>query len=267
LVLELVSKFEVLIHEFGGVLLWLTVLIFFLLLRRLGASELILVGHLSGLEEVKEALNLNSLGDGLTWLTLLGLLLLLDLLLSDILAIFPLNFSAFALFNHVLILGHHERLLELSILEVVILLKGEDQVVAIAGVMNDAINIKEMQQNWTILLLNEASNTAMVEHGTHPESWHTKRAVLDLFHIAGYRLQLLVVFVIKFLGTSLINLEQLLLRGLGTSEDLIALSIDLFVEFVILELKCTVESLLFLIKLTLLILILINFISNLHRDT
>jgi hypothetical protein len=258
LVLELVSKFEVLIHEFGGVLLWLTVLIFFLLLRRLGASELILVGHLSGLEEVKEAFNLNSLGDGLAWLTLLGLLLLLDLLLSDILAIFPLNFSTLALFNHVLILGHHERLLELSILEVVILFKGEDQLVAIAGVVNDAINFNEVQQNRTIFLLNEASDTPMVEHCTHPESWHTKRAVLDLLHIAGYRFQLLVVFVIKFLGTSLIHLEQLLLRGLGTSEDLIALSINLFVEFVILELECTVESLLFLIKLTLLILILIN---------
>lgn len=109
LVLELVSKFEVFVHELSNVLLFFAALfIIFLLLGGLATGELLLVGHLSGLEEVEKTLLLNSLCDGLTWLTLLGLLLLLDLLLCDILAVLPVDLSTLALLNHVLVLGHHE---------------------------------------------------------------------------------------------------------------------------------------------------------------
>ena len=108
MILEFISKFEVLVHEFGGVLLGLSLLIVFLLLGGFTSGKFILIRHHSGLEEIEETLLLNSLSDGLTWLTLLGLLLLFDLLLSHILAVFPIDFSTFALLNHVLILGHHK---------------------------------------------------------------------------------------------------------------------------------------------------------------
>jgi hypothetical protein len=108
LVLEFVGKFEVLIHEFSDVLLGLSLLIVFLLLGRFTSGKFIFIGHHSGLEEIEETLLLNSLSDGLTWLTLLGLLLLFDLLLCHILAIFPVDFSSLALLDHILILAHHE---------------------------------------------------------------------------------------------------------------------------------------------------------------
>ncbi len=73
-------------------------------------------------------------------LSLLRLLLLLNLLLSDILAILPLDLGALALFNHVLAL-HGETLGELLILEVVVLLESEDEFKTIAGLVKLAVNI------------------------------------------------------------------------------------------------------------------------------
>ena len=73
-------------------------------------------------------------------LSLLRLLLLLNLLLSDILAILPLDLGALALFNHVLAL-HGETLGELLILEVVVLLESEDEFETIAGLVKLAVNI------------------------------------------------------------------------------------------------------------------------------
>jgi hypothetical protein len=76
----------------------------------------------------------------LAGLSLLRLLLLLNLLLSDILAILPLDLGALALFNHVLAL-HGETLGELLILEVVVLLESEDEFETIAGLVKLAVNI------------------------------------------------------------------------------------------------------------------------------
>jgi hypothetical protein len=76
----------------------------------------------------------------LAGLSLLRLLLLLNLLLSDILAILPLDLGALALFNHVLAL-HGETLGELLILEVVVLLESEDEFKTIAGLVKLAVNI------------------------------------------------------------------------------------------------------------------------------
>ena len=73
-------------------------------------------------------------------LALFRLLLLLDLLFSDIFAIFPLNLGALAFFNHVLSL-HCETLSKLLILEVVVLLEGEDEIEAVARIMELALNI------------------------------------------------------------------------------------------------------------------------------
>jgi len=144
LVLEFVGKFVVLVHEFSHVLLGLSLLIIFLLLGGLTSGKLFFIGHFSGLEEIEETLLLNSLSNGLTWLTLLRLLLLFDLLLSHILAVFPVDLSSLALLDHVLIFCHNKRLLELVILEVVILLECKDHLVAVAGVMQDAFNIKQV---------------------------------------------------------------------------------------------------------------------------
>lgn len=60
--------------------------------------------QIAGLEEVEEAFLVDSLGDGLAWLALLRLLLLLDLLLGDILAVLPLDLGALGLLDHVLAL-------------------------------------------------------------------------------------------------------------------------------------------------------------------
>jgi hypothetical protein len=76
----------------------------------------------------------------LTGLTLLRLLLLFDLLLCHIFAILPLDLGALAFLNHVLAL-HRETLGQLLVLEVIVLLEGEDKVEAIAGVVKLAVNI------------------------------------------------------------------------------------------------------------------------------
>jgi hypothetical protein len=99
----------------------------------------------------------------LTRLSLLRLLLLFDLLLCDIFAILPLDLRALALFNHVLAL-HGETLGKLLVLEVVVLLESEDKVETIAGVVKLAVNILQVHKDGSILFLNEARDTAMVEH-------------------------------------------------------------------------------------------------------
>jgi hypothetical protein len=76
----------------------------------------------------------------LTGLALLRLLLLFDLLFCHIFAILPLDLGALALFDHVLAL-HRETLGQLLVLEVVVLLEGEDKVETIAGVVKLAVDI------------------------------------------------------------------------------------------------------------------------------
>ena len=253
LVLELVGHVEVLVHQLGDVLLGL-LLVVLGLLGRLALGQLLLVGHLPGLEEVEETLLLHGLGDGLAWLALLGLLLLLNLLLCHILAVLPVDLRALALLYHVLVLGHHEGLLDLGVLEVVVLLEGEDQVEAVARVVQVALDVQQVHQNGAILFLYKSGDAGMVEHGAHPEAWHSEGAVLDFLHVAGDVLELLEVLVVELLRTRLIGLDQLVLGGLGTREDLATLRVDLLVEFVVLELEGTVQSLLFVVDLALVVL-------------
>ena len=164
MVLELVGHVEVLVHQLGYVLLGLTLVVLVLLLvgGGLPLGQLLLVGHLSGLEEVEETLLLHGLGNGLAWLALLRLLLLFDLLLRHILAVLPVDLGALALLNHVLVLGHHEGLLDLCVLEVVILLKGEDEVEAVARVVQRAAYVDQVHENRAILLLDKSRNAAVV---------------------------------------------------------------------------------------------------------
>jgi hypothetical protein len=186
LILELIGHVEIFVHEFGYVLFFLTTF-FVLVLVDLGGfalGQLLLIGHLSRLKEVEETLLLHGLGDGLAWLALLGLLLLLDLLLSHVLAILPVDLSSYALLYHVLILGHYERLAQVRVLEVVVLLKGKDQIETVARVVQVALNVYQVHKDRAILLLNKSSNTAMVKHSPHPETWHAEGTVLDILHIA-----------------------------------------------------------------------------------
>jgi len=146
LILELIGHVEIFVHEFGHVLLFFTTFFVLVLvvLGRFALNQLLLIGHLSRLEEIEETLLLHGLGDGLAWLALLGLLLLLDLLLSHVLALLPVDLSSFALLYHVLILGHHKRLAQVRVLKVVVLLKGKDQIKTVARVMQVALNVYQV---------------------------------------------------------------------------------------------------------------------------
>ncbi len=78
---------------------------------------------------------------------------------------------------------------------------------------------------------------------------------MDLLDIAGVHLKLLVVLVVEFLRAGLVNLENVLGGDLLTGENLLTLLEYGFVELVVLELECTVESLFLFIDLSLLILL------------
>jgi len=143
LVLELVAHIEILIHQLCHVFLTCSLLVIFILLfarSLLAVSEFLLIGHDAGLEEVEEGFLFDDLGDGLAWLSLLCLLLLLDLLVGHVLPVLPLDLASLALLDHVLSL-HCETLCQFLVLEVVVLLKGKDQVKTITWVMEFALNI------------------------------------------------------------------------------------------------------------------------------
>lgn len=255
LILELGTHIVVVIHKLTGVLLSAFTLLIVVLLGLLGLalSELLLVGHLDGLEEVEETFLVDSLGDGLAGLTLLCLLLLLDLLLGHVLAVLPLDLSAVALFDDVLS-GHDEALLELSVLEVVVLLESEEEVEAVASCVELALNVLQMHEDGAILLLDQAGDATMVEHGAHPEPWDTEGGVLDVLDITGGDLNLLVVFVVEELSAGLILSEDISRGLLLTGEELVSLLIDLLVQAVILKLELTVDLLVLLIDLAFLVL-------------
>ena len=87
----------------------------------------------------------------------------------------------------------------------------------------------------------------MVEHGAHPEPGNTERSVLDVLHVASRHLDLFVVLIIEFLGTSLKLLDQLIRGCLLSSEDKMPLLVDLLVKLVILELELAIELLILLV--------------------
>ena len=88
----------------------------------------------------------------------------------------------------------------------------------------------------------------MIKHRSHPEAWDAEGAVLNLLDITRYRLELLIVLIIELLRTSLIDLKEILLWGLGTRENLITFHVHLLVERIVFEFKGTVKCLLFLVN-------------------
>ena len=88
----------------------------------------------------------------------------------------------------------------------------------------------------------------MIKHSSHPEAWDTEGAILNFLDITRDWLKLLEVLVIELLSTCLIDLEEVLLWGFGTSEDLVTLHVHFLVESIVFEFKSTVKCLLFLIK-------------------
>lgn len=248
LVLELGAQVVVVVHEFSGVLLCvfalLVVVLLWLILLTL--SEFLLFWHGDGLEEVEEALLIDGLGDGLAGLSLLCLLLLLDLLLGHVLAVLPLDLGALALLDDVLA-GHHECLLELSVLEVVVLLECEGQVEAVADGVQVALDVLKVHQDRPVLLLDESGDAAVVQHGAHPEPGHSKGSVLDVFHVAGTDLNFLVILVVKNLSAGVILGDEISGGLLLTCKDEVTLLVDLFVKSVELELEFTIYLLILLI--------------------
>jgi len=121
--------------------------------------------------------------------------------------------------------------------------------------MKNTLDILQVHENGAVFLLNESGDAGVVDHGAHPEAWDSGGTILDLLHIAAVHLELLVVFVVEFLRAGLVNLENVLGGDLLTGENLLTLLEDSLVEFVVLELKGTVESLLLFIDLSLLILL------------
>lgn len=254
LVLEFVAHVEIVVHLLGNVLLSTFLVVFFFLGRLfLSFSEFLLVGHDNSLEEVEETLLLDDLGDGLSWLALLCLLLLLDLLLGHILAIDPIDLSALALLNDVLSC-QNEALLKLSVLEVLVLFKREDEVEAVASGVELALDVLKVSEEGSILLLDQACNTTVVKHGAHPEPWNTKRCVLNVLNITAGNLNLLEVLVVKELGAGFILGNEVSRGLLLTNEDSLALLVNLLIKSVVLELKLTVEFLILIIDCSLIIL-------------
>jgi hypothetical protein len=235
LVLELGAQVIIIVHKFAGILFGILTLLFVILLGLvlLTLGKLLLLRHCDSLEEVEEALLVDNLGDGLARLSLLCLLLLLDLLLGHILAIFPLDLGALALLNDVLA-SHHEALLQRRILKVIVLLKGEGQVEAVAGRVEVARDVLQVHQDWAVLLLDQAGDAPVVEHGAHPEPWHPEGRVLNVLYVASIDLNLGIILVIEELRAGLI-LSQEVGRGLLLSgKHQGALLVDLLVKAVVL---------------------------------
>jgi len=117
-----------------------------------------------------------------------------------------------------------------------------------------ALDVLEVHEDGSILLLDEAGDASMVEHGTHPEPWNSQWCVLNLLNIACGCLNFFVVLIIKLLCSSLIGCEEVCRWDLLSLEDQLALYIDLLVKFVVLELESAVQSLFLVVKGTFLIL-------------
>lgn len=189
---------------------------------------------------------LNSLGDSLvSGLLVLGLLL--DLLLGDVLTVLPADLAALAFFDDVL-LGHHEGLLQLLVGEVVVLLEGEDDVESIALVVEVALDIEQVHQDGSVLLLDQATDSRMVKHGSQPESWDSQGAVLDFLDVARVDLNLLEVFIIKLLSSSLVFLEESSGWLDLALQNLVSLIIDLLVELIVFEFKFSIDFLFLFIE-------------------
>ena len=80
----------------------------------------------------------------------------------------------------------------------------------------------------------------MIDHGTDPEPWYSKRGVLNVLNIACIDFNLLIVLVIEHLSACFEFLNVLILRSLLSVEELLALHVDFLVEGVVLELEFTV---------------------------
>jgi hypothetical protein len=57
-----------------------------------------------------------------------------------------------------------------------------------------------MHQDGTVLLLDQAGDSAVVDHRAQPEPWHSERGVLDVLDITAIDFHLLVILIIEFIG-------------------------------------------------------------------
>jgi hypothetical protein len=111
-----------------------------------------------------------------------------------------------------------------------------------------------VHEDGAILLLDKTCNTTVVEHGAHPEPWHSEGCVLNILNIASVHLNLLVIFVVKNLGTGIILSKDVSRGLLFSSEDEVSLLIYFLVKSVVLELELTIKLFVLIINLSLLIL-------------
>lgn len=97
-----------------------------------------------------------------------------------------------------------------------------------------------MHKDGSILLLNEARDTAMVEHRAEPEAWDTCGAVLDVLNIAGLHFELLEVLIIEFLSSG-VELSKSFLSGkLCSCQNLLSLFVYFAVQSIVFEFKSSI---------------------------
>lgn len=255
LILELVTHIVVFVHLLTNILFTGTFFVIIFLLDDLifAFSELFLVRHGDCLEEVEETFLLDSLGDGLAWLSLLCLLLLLNLLLCCVFTVVPFDLGAFAFLDDILA-SHDEAFLKGSILEVVVLLEGEDKVEAKANCVQVALDVLQVHEDWAILLLDEAGDATVVKHGADPEPRNSEGSVLNVLNIDWVYFNLLVVLVVENLSTGLKLSDEIGSGLLLTGDEVLTLLINLLVQAVVLKLKITIDLIVFVINSSLLVL-------------
>lgn len=127
--------------------------------------------------------------------------------MSRVAATFPCNFATDALLNHISFL-HDESLLQLSFLEVGVLLKLEEEVVTMAFFMKGQHDILEVVQDRAIFLGNYTSNFSVLDHSLQPEAGNSLWYILDTLDITGLHFKLLVLFILKLFSTVIEGLSE-----------------------------------------------------------
>ena len=113
--------------------------------------------------------------------------------------------------------------------------------------MQYALDVLEVHEDGAVLLLDEAVDALVVEHGPHPEARDAQRCVLDILDVAGVDLDLLVVLIVEFLCASIVLLDKVFCGSLLSEQQQTALLIDLFVKLVVLDLQLSVQSFLLIV--------------------
>ena len=120
--------------------------------------------------------------------------------------------------------------------------------------MKSALNVSQVSEDWSILLLNESANTLVVNHSLQPEARNAQWNVLDVLNFNWVDFDFLVILIIELGSTLSVISQKIIRRSQLTLENEISLLIDLFVKFVILELEFSIEFFFLIIKLSFLVL-------------